>query len=135
MALLKDFKDFAIKGNLVDMAVGLILGAAFGKIVSSLVKDVLMPPIGKAMGGVDFSKLFVNLTDTPYESLAAATEAGAPVIRHGLFFQSIIDFVIVAFVVFLVVKVIQNAQKKQEETAAPAEDLVLLREIRDSLKK
>jgi len=136
--MLKDFKDFAIKGNLVDMAVGLILGAAFKVVVSSLVNDVIMPPIGKLMGGVDFSQLFHNLSDTAYATLEAATAAGAPVIRYGAFIQSIIDFVIIAFAVFIVVKYINNAQKKSEEEAPPpepSEDVLLLREIRDSLKK
>ena len=139
MSMMKEFKEFAIKGNVIDMAVGLIIGAAFKAIVSSFVKDVVMPPIGKALGGVDFSKLFINLSDTTYATLAEATAASAPVIKYGVFIQTIVDFVIIAFVIFMVVKGI-NASKKKEEAApeAPAatpEDITLLREIRDSLKK
>lgn len=136
MSALKDFKDFAVKGNLVDMAVGIIMGAAFGKVISSFVKDVVMPPIGKAMGGVDFSQLFINLTDSNYSSLKEATDAGAAVIRHGAFIQATIDFLIVAFVIFVVVRIFNNMKKKEEAAPKPpAEDIVLLREIRDSLKK
>ena len=137
--MMKEFKDFAIKGNVVDMAVGLVIGVAFKAIVSSFVKDVIMPPIGKALGGADFSKLFINLSDTAYMTLAEATKAGAPVIRYGAFIQTIVDFIIIAFVIFMVVKGINATKKKEEE--APAEpaadpaDIALLKEIRDSLKK
>ena len=139
MSMMKEFKDFAIKGNVVDMAVGLVIGVAFKAIVSSFVKDVIMPPIGKALGGADFSKLFINLSDTAYMTLAEATKAGAPVIRYGAFIQTIVDFIIIAFVIFMVVKGINATKKKEEE--APAEpaadpaDIALLKEIRDSLKK
>jgi len=136
MSFFKDFKEFAVKGNLVDMAVGIIIGAAFGKVISSFVKDVVMPPIGKAMGGVDFAQLFSNLGDTAYATLAEATKAGAPVIRYGAFIQTIIDFIIIALVIFIVVKVINNAKKKEEaKPVEPSEDILLLREIRDNLKK
>lgn len=139
MSMLKEFKEFAVKGNVVDMAVGLIIGAAFKAIVSSFVKDVVMPPIGKVLGNVDFSKLFVNLSDTAYATLAEATKAGAPVIKYGVFIQTIVDFIIIAFVVFVVVKGINSTKKKEEERPAePAptpEDILLLREIRDNLKK
>ncbi len=116
--MLKEFKEFAMKGNVVDMAIGIIIGAAFGKIVSSLVEDVLMPPIGKLMGNLDFSNLFVALNGQVYDSLKAAKDAGAPTINYGLFLNTVIDFVIVAFVVFLLVKQI-NRLKKSEPAAAP----------------
>jgi large conductance mechanosensitive channel len=117
--MLKEFKEFAMRGSMLDMAVGIILGAAFGKIISSLVKDVLMPPIGLALGGIDFSGLFVNLSDTPYASLAEAQAAGAATINYGLFINSILDFVIVAFVIFLIVRQV-NRLKRMQEAPAPA---------------
>ena len=116
--MLKEFKEFALKGNMVDMAVGIILGAAFGKIVSSLVKNILMPPIGMAMGGVDFSQLFYNLSDTPYETLALAQEAGAPTINYGMFINGVLDFVIVALVLFLIIRQM-NRLKKEAPAPAP----------------
>ncbi len=139
MSMFKEFKEFAVKGNVVDLAVGLIIGAAFKSIVSSFVSDIVMPPIGKMLGNVDFSKLFINLSETSYATLAEATKASAPVIKYGVFIQTIVDFIIIAFVIFMVVKGI-NATKKKEEAApeAPAvtpEDILLLREIRDELKK
>lgn len=139
MGIIKEFKTFAMKGNVVDLAVALIIGAEFGKIVSSLVKDVIMPPIGQLLSGINFTNLYVALDGKTYETLAAAQEAGAPVLTYGNFIQAIVNFVIVAFAVFMIIKGI-NATKKKEE-AAPAtppptpEDIVLLREIRDSLKK
>jgi large conductance mechanosensitive channel len=102
--MLKEFKEFAMKGNVLDMAIGVIIGGAFGKIVSSLVGDVLMPPIGLLMGKVDFSCLFINLSGTPQPSLAAAKAAGAPTINYGVFLQATFDFIIIAFVIFLLVK-------------------------------
>jgi large conductance mechanosensitive channel len=117
--MLKEFKEFAMRGNVVDMAVGIIIGAAFGKIVSSLVKDIIMPPIGVLMGNVDFTNLFINLSDQAYESLAAAQEAGAATINYGVFINTVLDFVIVAFAIFMVIKQM-NRMKKQEE-APPAE--------------
>lgn len=117
--MLDEFKKFAMRGNVVDMAVGIIIGAAFGKIVSSLVKDIIMPPIGKLMGNVDFSGLFINLGDIPYQTLAAAQEAGAPTINYGTFVNTVLDFLIVAFAIFMVIKGM-NSLKKEEETA-PAE--------------
>ena len=116
--MFKEFKEFALKGNVVDMAIGIIIGAAFGKIVSSLVGDVLMPPIGKLMGNLDFSNLFVALNGQVYESLKAAKDAGAPTINYGMFINSVIDFVIVAFVIFILVKQM-NRLKKAEPAAAP----------------
>jgi len=116
--MLKEFKNFAMKGNVLDMAIGIIIGGAFGKIVSSLVSDVLMPPIGLLMGKVDFSSLFLNLSGTPQPSLAAAKAAGAPTINYGVFLQATVDFVIIAFVIFLVVKQV-NRLKKPAPTAVP----------------
>lgn len=136
MGILKEFRDFAVRGNVVDMAVGIIIGASFGKIVSTLVDGVLMPPIGKLLGGVDFSQLFLNISGGDYATLADATASGAAVIKYGAFAQTVIDFIIVALAVFIMVKAINMAKKKEE--AAPAktpEDILLLREIRDSLKK
>ncbi len=119
--MLKEFKDFAMRGNVVDMAVGIIIGAAFGKIVSSLVADVIMPPIGFLMGSVDFSDLFISLSGQDYVSLAAAKEAGAPTINVGVFINTVLDFAIVAFAIFLLIRAI-NRLKRQEEkpAAAPA---------------
>ena len=116
--MLKEFKEFAMKGNVLDMAIGIIIGAAFGKIVSSFVSDILMPPIGLLMGKVDFSSLFINLSEQNYPSLAAAKAAGVPTINYGVFFQTIFDFVIIAFVIFLLVRQV-NRMKRQDE-AVPA---------------
>jgi large conductance mechanosensitive channel len=102
--VLKEFKEFAMRGSVLDLAVGVIIGAAFGKVVSSLVDDVIMPPIGRLLGHVDFSNLFINLSDKSYESLAAAKAAGAPTLNYGTFLNTIISFVIVAFAVFLLVR-------------------------------
>lgn len=138
MSIVKEFKEFAVKGNAVDMAVGMIVGAAFGKIVSSLVDDIVMPPIGMFMGNVDFSDLFINLTDKDYTSLAQAKEAGAATINYGLFINHAVSFLIVAFCVFMLVKAINSLKKKEEEKAAepeaPPKQEVLLEEIRDLLK-
>ena len=119
MALLQEFKDFAMRGNVLDMAVGIIIGAAFGKIVSSLVEDVLMPPIGLLLGNVDFSNLFINLSGTAYDSLAKAKEAGAPTLNLGMFLNQIINFVIVAFAVFVLVQ--QVNRFKAKPAPAPVE--------------
>ena len=116
--MLEEFKKFAMRGNVVDMAVGIVIGAAFGKIVSSFVKDVLMPPIGKLMGGVDFSNLFVNLGEGSYATLAAAQEAGAATLNYGLFINTVLDFLIVAFAIFMVIKAM-NKMKTEEPAAAP----------------
>ena len=139
--MLKEFKDFAVRGNVVDMAVGIIIGAAFGKIVDSLVKDLIMPPIGLLLGKVDFANLFAVLREGahagPYLTVDAAQKAGAVTFNYGVFINTLISFLIVAFAVFLLIRSI-NQLKKQEEAkpaAAPAEDILLLREIRDSLKK
>ena len=115
--MLKEFKDFAMKGNVLDMAIGIIIGGAFGKIVSSLVSDMLMPPLGLLMGKVDFSSLFINLSGTPQPSLTAAKAAGTPTINYGVFLQTTFDFIIIAFVIFVLVKQV-NRLKKPEPTAA-----------------
>jgi large conductance mechanosensitive channel len=117
--MVKEFREFAIKGNVIDMAIGVIIGGAFGKIVSSLLADVLMPPIGLLMGRMDFSSLFISLNGQQYPSLSAAKAAGAPTINYGLFLNTALDFLIVAFVVFLVIKQI-NRLKRQEPAPAPA---------------
>jgi large conductance mechanosensitive channel len=133
--MLKEFKEFAMRGNVVDLAIGVIIGAAFGKIVTSLVNDVLMPPIGLLLGNVDFSNLFLNLNGT-YETVEAATSAGAPIVKYGLFINTVIDFVIVAFVIFLVVKGLNRLKRKQEAAPPPgptAEERLLM-EIRDAIK-
>ena len=141
MGFIKEFKEFAMKGNVMDMAVGVIIGGAFGKIVSSLVDDVLMPIIGKLTGGVSFVDLFVTLGDGDFKTLAAAKEAGAAVFAYGQFIQNIVDFLIVAFCIFLMLKGINKMNRKKEEPA-PAEPEApkgptqeeLLAEIRDLLK-
>ena len=137
MGVISEFKAFAVKGNVVDMAVGIIIGAAFTGIVNSLVKDIIMPPVGLALGGVDFSSLYWNLSGTAYESLAAAQEAGAPTINYGLFLNAIIQFLIVALVVFLIVRAMNSMmarfEKKKEEAAAAeaSTDEKLLKAIED----
>jgi large conductance mechanosensitive channel len=116
--MLKEFREFAMRGNVVDMAVGIIIGAAFGKIVSSLVSDVIMPPIGLLTGQVDFSNLFVNLSSTSYATLAEAQAAGAPTIRYGVWLMTIIDFVLVAFAVFMLIRTM-NRLKRTEPAPDP----------------
>lgn len=116
--MLKEFKEFAMRGNVLDMAVGIIIGAAFGRIVTSLVNDVIMPPIGLLLGRVDFSSLFLNISGTSYPTLAAAKAAGAATINYGTFLNTVIDFVIVAFVIFLIVRQV-NRWQKPAPAAAP----------------
>ena len=118
--MLKEFKAFAMRGNVLDMAVGVILGAAFGKIVGSFVEDVMMPPLGRLIGHVDFSNLFLSLTGKSYESLAAAKAAGAATLNYGLFLNTIINFLIVAFAVFLLVRQVNRWTAKPAPPAAPA---------------
>ena len=115
--MLKEFREFAMKGNVVDLAVGVVIGAAFGKIVDSLVKDMIMPPIGRLLGGVDFTNLFVPLAGGDYPSLKAAQDAGAATLNYGLFINALINFIIIAFALFLVVKAMNRM--KREEAAAP----------------
>jgi large conductance mechanosensitive channel len=133
--MLEEFKKFVLRGNVLDMAVGIIVGAAFKDVVTAFTEGLMMPPIGLLVGGVDFSNLFVTLSGGPYESLAAAQEAGAAVIRYGSFINTLIDFLIVAFAVFLLVKGVNSLQKKKEEAPAPppAQEQ-LLAEIRDLLR-
>jgi large conductance mechanosensitive channel len=138
--MLKEFRDFAVRGNVVDMAVGIIIGAAFGKIVDSLVKDVIMPPIGLLLGQVDFSNLFWVMKQGsqagPYLSVEAAQKAGAVTFNYGVFINTVISFVIIAFAVFLLIRAINKLKTQEEKKPAPTpEDVVLLREIRDVLKK
>ena len=138
MGIFKEFQDFALKGNVVDMAVGIVIGGAFGTIVKSLVDDILMPPIGLILGGIDFSNIFLTLKGPGAATLAQAKEAGAVTMNWGLFVNAVISFLIVAFALFMVVKAM-NRLKRQEEAApapaAPPRQEVLLEEIRDLLKK
>jgi len=132
LSILKEFKEFAVKGNVVDMAVGIIIGAAFGKIITSIVGDVIMPPIGLIIGGVDFSKLAITLKQ-------ASGDAAAVVISYGKFIQTVVDFTIVAFAIFMLVKALNTLKRKQEVAVppppAPSNEEVLLSEIRDILKE
>jgi len=135
--MISEFKEFIQRGNVVDLAVGVVIGGAFGKIVASFVEDVLMPPIGLALGGADFSNLFINLSGKDFASVVAAKAAGAPTLNYGLFFNNIINFLIVAFAIFLVVKAVNKLQKPAAPPPppGPTKDQVLLTEIRDLLKK
>ena len=138
MGFIKEFKEFALKGNVMDMAVGVIIGGAFGKIVTSLVSDVIMPIVSLATGGIDFTNLFVNLSDdVKYKTLAEAQEAGASVFAYGIFIQNIIDFIIIAFCIFLMIKAMNKLKKKEEPAPeapkGPTQE-ELLAEIRDLLK-
>ena len=137
--MFKEFKAFAMRGNVVDMAVGIIIGAAFSKIVASFVNDVLMPPIGQLLGGMNFSNLYFTLSGTSYPSLESAQQAGAAVILYGKFIQTCVDFFIIAFAIFMAVKGINALAKKAKEAPAaapePSQEVLLLKEIRDSLKK
>ncbi len=116
----KEFREFAMRGNVLDMAIGIVIGAAFGKIVASFVRDVLMPPIGLLLGKVDFSNLFINLSREHYATVAEATEAGAPTINYGMFVNTVLDFAIVALAVFVVVKQVNRLKRKEEAAPAPA---------------
>lgn len=132
MSMMSEFRDFAMRGNVVDMAVGIVIGGAFGKIVSSFVSDVLMPPIGMLMGGVDFSNLAVTLKE-------AVGEAEAVTLNYGMFIQTVVDFIIIAFAIFMVIKAMNNMKKKEEEAPPappkPSAEETLLTEIRDLLKR
>lgn len=139
--MFKEFKEFAIKGNVVDLAVGVIIGAAFGNIVKSLVDDIIMPPIGFIMGNVDFQNLFIvikegTLKGGPYQTLKEASEAGAVLIKYGSFINTVVSFLIVAFAVFILVKQLNKLQKKSTPVPAqgPTPEQILLTEIRDLLK-
>ena len=135
--MLKEFKEFAMRGNVIDLAVGVIIGAAFGKIVSSLVNDIIMPPIGLILGSVDFSNLFLSLHGS-YNTVKEAEAAGAPIVKYGIFINNVIDFLIVAFVIFVMVRTINQLKRKQEAAPAPPPAPTttekLLTEIRDTLK-
>ena len=135
--MLSDFKKFAFKGNLIDMAVGIIIGGAFATVVKSLVANVFMPVLGRVSGGINFTEMYVNLGEETYPSYKEALEAGAPVIGYGQFVTDAIAFIILAFVVFIVIKkVVGSMQKEEEEKPAdPPKEQVLLEEIRDLLKK
>ncbi len=137
--MLKEFKEFALRGNVVDMAVGIIIGAAFSTIVKSLVDDIIMPPMGVVTGGVDFSNMFIPLNGEHYDSLALARQAGAPTVNYGIFINNVISFTIVAFVLFMVVKGMNQLRRKQEEEPAseppPSREVQLLEQIRDALVK
>jgi large conductance mechanosensitive channel len=142
MSFTSEFKEFAMKGNVVDLAVGVIIGAAFGKIVDSIVKDLIMPVVGKIFGGLDFSNYFVMLANAPADykgpmTYEALTKAGVPLFAYGNFITVAINFIILAFIIFMMVKQINRLKKAAPPAppAAPAEDVVLLREIRDALKK
>lgn len=132
--MLKEFRDFAMRGNVIDLAVGVVIGAAFGKIVSSLVADVVMPPIGLLLGNIDFSNLFIDLSAKGYSSLAAAKQAGAPTLNYGLFLNSVVDFTIIAFAIFIVVRQINRFAPKKVEAPKVSREAELLAEIRDLLK-
>lgn len=138
MGMLQDFKEFSMKGNVVDLAVGVIVGAAFGKIVDSLVQDIIMPPIGKLVGGLDFANYYIPLHGQAANlSLVEAKKIGA-VLAYGNFLTILLNFVILAFIIFQMVRILQKARKAEPATAVPtptAEDILLLREIRDALKK
>ncbi len=138
MGMIKEFKEFAMRGNVMDMAVGIIIGGAFGKIVSSLVTDVLMPPLGWLTGSLDFSQRFIVLGAGDFETLEKAKEAGVATLNYGMFLNSVINFVIVAFAIFMVIKAINMAKKKEEAKPAappaPSAEEKLLGEIRDLLK-
>lgn len=134
--MLKEFREFIARGNVIDMAVGIIMGAAFTTIVKSMVDDIIMPVIGLFTNGIDFSDLYVNLSGREFESLAAAKAAGAATINYGIFLNAVISFLIVSMVVFFLVKNVNRLKKKEEAApAAPPEELAVLKEIRDLLKK
>ncbi|HEX8514859.1 MAG TPA: large-conductance mechanosensitive channel protein MscL [Bacteroidia bacterium] len=138
MGFIKEFKEFAVRGNVVDLAVGVIIGAAFGKIVTSLVNDIIMPPIGLMMKGKNFSDMFYALDGEHYISLIKAKEAGAPILTYGNFIQALLDFIIIAFAIFILIKMINRFRKNEKNNpaapAAPTSEEKLLTEIRDLLK-
>lgn len=136
MSFLKEFKDFAMRGNVLDLAVGVIIGGAFGGIVKSMVDDMIMPLVGRFVGGVNFNNLYINFSGVEYASLDEAKKAGAAILPYGAFIQNVVNFIIIAFCVFLIVKLVNMASKpKAVPVGATPEDTLLLREIRDALKK
>jgi large conductance mechanosensitive channel len=139
VSFITEFKEFALKGNVVDLAVGVIIGGAFQKIVDSLVKDIVMPVIGKLVGGVDFKHLYLNLGSQSYDSLEAAEKAGAPLVKYGMFINTAIDFLIIALAIFVAIKAINRLHRAEPPAPAPEpppepEELKVLKEIRDALK-
>ena len=135
MTIIQEFKQFISRGNVVDLAVGIIMGAAFTGIVNSLVKDIIMPPVGRLMGGIDFSNFFINLSPGAYSSLKAAQDAGAATINYGIFLNQVINFLIVGFAVFMLVKQVNRFRLKEDAKTPPARSELLLEEIRDLLKQ
>ncbi|MEX2631055.1 MAG: large conductance mechanosensitive channel protein MscL [Tistlia sp.] len=138
MKILQEFQTFAVKGNAIDLAVGVVIGAAFGRIVASLVSDIIMPPLGLLLGGIDFSDFFVTLSGGSYPTLQAAQEAGAATLNYGLFVNAVVQFLIVAWAIFLVVRQLNRLERKKDDPASPVEpprDEQLLAEIRDLLKQ
>lgn len=138
MTMLQEFQKFAVKGNAIDLAVGVVIGAAFGRIVASLVDDIIMPPLGLLIGGIDFSNFFITLSGGSYETLEAAREAGATTLNYGAFVNTVVQFLIVAFAIFLVIRQINKLERKKDEPGSPVEpprQEVLLGEIRDLLKQ
>ena len=137
MSFLKEFRDFAMKGSVIDLAIGVIIGAAFGKIVNALVNNIIMPPIGLLLGRVDFSNLFLNLTNQPAASVKEATDKGVPVLAYGVFLNTVIEFLIIAFVLFIVIKQVNRFKKTAEAPPpqGPSPEEKLLTEIRDLLKE
>jgi large conductance mechanosensitive channel len=138
MSILKEFRDFAMRGNVVDLAVGVIIGGAFGAIVKSLVDDIIMPLIGRILGNINFANLYLNFSGQQFASLDEAKKSGGAILPYGAFVQNVVNFFIIAFCVFLIVKLMQSVQKKKDDAAPPAatpEEVLLLREIRDNLKK
>ncbi|MDT3737427.1 MAG: large conductance mechanosensitive channel protein MscL [Denitratisoma sp.] len=121
MSIVSEFKEFAMKGNVVDLAVGVIIGGAFGKIVDSLVKDIVMPMVGRLLGGVDFKHLYVNLGSKTFETLEAAEKAGAPIVKYGAFINTVVDFIIIAFAIFMAIKVMNRLKRAEAAAPAPAE--------------
>jgi len=139
MSFVKEFKEFAMRGNVIDLAVGVIIGGAFGKIVDSLVKDIVMPIVGRIVGGVDFRHLYLNLGSGTFDTMEAAEKAGAPLVKYGAFINTAIDFMIIALAIFVAIKAINKLKRSEPPPpAAPApepDEVKLLREIRDTLKQ
>ena len=121
MSIVSEFKEFAMKGNVVDLAVGVIIGGAFGKIVDSLVKDIVMPMVGRLLGGVDFKHLYLNLGDKVFETLEAAEKAGAPILKYGAFINTVVDFIIIAFAIFMAIKVMNRTKRAEPAAPVPVE--------------
>ena len=136
MSFIKEFKEFAMRGNVIDLAVAVVVGGAFGKIVDSLVSDIIMPMVGRLIGGIDFSHFYLDLSFGDYASMEAAEKAGAPLLKYGLFVNNIINFLIIALAIFVAVKLLSKLRREEPPAPAPEDpqDVQLLREIRDLLK-